>query len=82
MTALLDDAAGVEYEGEQAPEPDPDSLIALKGYGLLANGMGAFDWAGLPWVVELLGIQQIELFIHRLQTIKEHKPDKGEAPES
>lgn len=42
----------------------------------LANGMGGIDWAGLPLVVEWLGITDIDGLLHRITVIKSHKrPD-------
>jgi hypothetical protein len=46
---------------------------------LLATGTGAFDWAGLPIVCALLGVQDVELLIDRLMVIKLHKPPTGPA---
>ena len=43
---------------------------------MLANGSGAIDWAGLPLVCELLGVKDVESLIHRLTTIKNHRPAK------
>ena len=40
---------------------------------MLQNGHGGFDWAGLPVVVELLGITDPAGLIHRLMVIKTHK---------
>lgn len=34
---------------------------------------GGIDWAGLPIVVDLLGISDIDGLILRLQTIKAHQ---------
>lgn len=45
----------------------------MKAYSLLANGMGAFDWAGLPHVCALLGVDDPEALVWRLQTIKTHR---------
>lgn len=45
---------------------------------MLSNGMGGLDWAGLPLVAELLGIDDLEAFIRQLMTIKTHRPDKNE----
>lgn len=46
----------------------------MRAFNLLHNGMGGLDWAGLPLVVELLGVTDIELLLVRLQVIREHKP--------
>ena len=35
--------------------------------------MGGLDWAGLPLMVELLGITDIDALVVRLNTIKTHK---------
>jgi hypothetical protein len=40
----------------------------------LTNGMGGIDWSGLPLVVALLGIDDVEAFVDRLLVIKTHKP--------
>ena len=43
---------------------------------LLANGMGGFDWAGLPLLCGWLGVQDIEGLMDRLQVIKLHRKRK------
>lgn len=40
---------------------------------LLANGMGGIDWAGLPLICGLLGIEDVEGLVMRLGIIKTHK---------
>ena len=40
LSALLDAAAGVEYEGEAAPTPCVADRLALKVWNFLATGMG------------------------------------------
>ncbi len=56
-------------------------MLALRTWNLLSNGMGGIDWAGLPLVVALLGITDIEGLLHRLQVIKTHRPPQdGELP--
>ena len=42
--------------------------------------MGGIDWAGLPVVVELLGITDPAAVINRLQVIKSYRPEQPEAP--
>lgn len=70
--------AGSDAVLEGMEEPDPEHRLAVQGFNLLANGMGGIDWAGFPLVVALLGIDDIELFIHRLLVIKRHTPDKDD----
>jgi len=42
--------------------------------------MGGIDWAGLPVVVELLGITDPEAVINRLQVIKGYQPERPHDP--
>ncbi len=44
---------------------------------MLSNSMGSIDWAGVPIVAALLGIEDLETFIRRLMTIKHHRPGDG-----
>lgn len=74
MSALLDAQAGVEYEGEDKPTATEDERLAIEVWNHLSNGQGGIDWAGLPFVVELLGISDVEALIHRLKVIKAHRP--------
>lgn len=55
-------------------------MLAIRAWRMLANGMGGLDWAGLPFVVELLGIDDVEAFVHQLMTIKAWRPDDGDTP--
>lgn len=48
--------------------------IALKVAPLLANGSGGFDWAGLPILVEWLGISDVDGLLLRLAVIRKHRP--------
>jgi hypothetical protein len=43
--------------------------------------MGGIDWSGLPYVVELLAVDDVEGLIHRLQVIRRHKPDGPVEPD-
>ena len=40
---------------------------------MLANGMGGLDWSGVPLVAELLGVGDLEMFLHRMTVIKLHR---------
>lgn len=55
-----------------------DQAIALQAFTLLKNGMGGLDWAGLPYVVEHLGVQDVPALIDALHTIKTYSPPKDE----
>lgn len=57
------------------PAATHGDIAASRAYALLANGMGGLDWAGLPLVAEMLGVTDIEMFVHRLSVIKLHRPD-------
>jgi hypothetical protein len=41
---------------------------------MLTTKQGSIDWAGLPFVVSLLGVQDIDTLVKQLMTIKFHKP--------
>lgn len=49
---------------------------------MLANGMGGIDWAGLPMVAALLGVDDIETFSRHLMTIKRYRPERTEEPDN
>lgn len=44
---------------------------------MLANGMASIDWAGVPIVAAMLGIDDLETLIRRLMTIKHHRPGES-----
>lgn len=66
----------MQWKGEEPPQATDDEALAIQAWNHLSNGMGGFDWAGLPTVVHLLGITDIEMLLHRLNTIKAHRPPK------
>lgn len=47
-------------------------------WNLLANGSGGLDWAGLPFVAAMLGVDDVEGLMDRLLVIKTHKPPKDD----
>jgi hypothetical protein len=56
-----------------------DDLLAMRAYAYLTNGMGAFDWAGLPVVCALFDVTDPEALIGRLVVIKTHKTPAPDA---
>lgn len=46
----------------------------MRAHNLLSTGMGGWDWAGLPIVCAMLGIDDPEALIDQLLTIKTHRP--------
>lgn len=60
--------------GEDPPQKDPLHNLAIKAWNLLGNGMGGVDWAGFPYVVELLGVQDPEQLMGHLLHIKAYRP--------
>lgn len=50
-------------------------MLASRAFSMLANGMGGIDWSGLPYVVEILGVSDVEMLVHRLMVMKTHRPD-------
>lgn len=51
-------------------------MLAVRAFNMLANGNGGIDWAGLPTVAALLGLDDIATLVHRLMTIK-NRPRPG-----
>ena len=68
--------AGIEWEGEAPPQLPGEQLTAVEIFNTLANGMGGLDWAGLPLMVALHQVQDVEALVRDLQTIKFHEPPK------
>ncbi len=63
-------------EGEEPPDADSLQRLHIQAWALLKNGMGGLDWAGLPYAVEHLGLEDVPALIDALQTIKTYqKPD-------
>ncbi len=60
-------------------QADAGDLLAMRAFAYLSNGMGAFDWAGLPVVCALFDVTDPEALIGRLVVIKTHKPPAPEA---
>ena len=50
----------------------------VQAFELLRNGMGGIDWAGLPYVVEHLGLEDVPALIDAVHTIKKFNPPKDE----
>lgn len=67
----------MQFEGEESPQPTLRSALALRAWRQLSTGMGAWDWHGMPAVIELLGVpdDEVELMLHLLEVIKTHRPD-------
>lgn len=54
-------------------------MQALTVRNLLANGMGGIDWAGLPFVVEWLGVSDLQGLMQRLSILLSYrKPSERE----
>ena len=64
--------------GEEPPEVSPLQHIHMRAFELLRTGMGGIDWAGLPLVVEHLGIEDVPALIDAVHTIINFKPPKDE----
>lgn len=41
---------------------------------MLRNGMGGYDWAGLPLACEIFRVADIEMLVRRLLIIKNYRP--------
>ena len=62
--------------GEEERAPDPLASLHLEAWALLKNGTGGMDWAGLPYVIEHLGLTDADVLIEALKTIKTYTPPK------
>lgn len=62
------------------PNPSPPTCWPSAPGACWPTAWGGLDWAGLPFVVELLGIDDVEAFVHQLMTIKAWRPDDGDTP--
>lgn len=48
-------------------------------WNLISDGQGGIGWAGLPYACALHNVTDLPGLLHRLQTIKLHKPPKDDA---
>ncbi len=74
-------AEGCQWEGEAAPVAGPDDLVAMRVHGLLANGMGGYDWAGLPVICAWLGVEDVAGLMTRLQAVRSYLNAKDDDAE-
>lgn len=44
----------------------------MRSFGLLSNGMGGIDWAGLNHVCDWLGVQDVYGLLWRMSVIRAH----------
>ncbi len=61
------------------PVPTLEEAQAIAAWNYLSNGSGGLDWNGMPVVIEHLGIKDVEGLLHRLVTIKTHRPRSEES---
>lgn len=54
----------------QPATPDPLTALAVKAWNWMG---GEINWAGLPLVADLLGIDDLELLIVQLAAIRDHQ---------
>lgn len=73
---------GEQFEGEEPPTATAEEMHAITVRNLLATGMGGIDWAGLPLVVEWLGVRDLQGLMQRLSILLSYrKPDERTAPQ-
>lgn len=68
------------WEGEAAPVASADDHAAIRVHAMLSNGMGGYDWAGLPLMVEWIGVQDVEGLLARLHAIRQHMAQDDDKP--
>lgn len=57
----------------------PINALVAEAWAMLSNGMGGLDWKALPFVVQWLHVDDIELLVQGLMTIKTHRKASDEA---
>lgn len=58
-------------------------MVAIRAWNALTNGQGGIDWAGLDFIVQWLGVEDIDDLVHRLLVIKTHRtPKPGDPPDT
>lgn len=59
------------------PEADSEIRFAVQAWNQLG---GELEWQGVPFVVEMIGIRDVEILIAQLTAIRDHmKKDAGNA---
>jgi hypothetical protein len=58
-----------------AAAPDPLDTLAIRGWNLMG---GTMDWAALPVIAEILGVDDMESFIQRLVAIRDWQAENRE----
>lgn len=52
--------------------------LALVAWSHLRVGDNGVDWAGLPFIAELLGVADLERLAEQLRVIRHHRPADDE----
>lgn len=68
------------YEGEDPPRATAADEQAIAVWNALADRNGGIQWGGLPFMAELLGVDDLEGLVVRLVTIKLHRPPEQGQP--
>ena len=68
----------MEYEGEARPVANDHEQLAFKVHAMLRNGQGGIDWSGFDLATQWLGVEDVDMLIHRLLVINLYRrPDEG-----
>jgi hypothetical protein len=76
--ALLDASAGIQYVDEAPELATAWSMVVFDAWAHLSNGSGGIDFAGMPVVVEMLGIADPARLLDSIRVIREHRPARPE----
>ena len=49
--------------------PPPDVNLALRGWNML----GGMEWSGLEMVADLLGVEDVEIFVIQLAALRDNR---------
>lgn len=58
------------------PVTSPKEELAITAWNYLCDSNQGIDWSGLPYVIEKLGVDDIDALIDDLMIIKNYKPQE------
>ncbi len=52
--------------------PPDNGELAIRGWNLMS---GKIDWSALPFIVDMFGIEDVEIFVRQLVAIQDHQTE-------
>lgn len=66
----------MKWDGESDPITGPREELAITAWNYLCDGHQGINWSGLPYVIEKLGVDDVDALIDDLLIIKTYKPQE------